>query len=194
MRLFLPKFKRMMREPEVRIANSCRHSTRVNLGIALIVLVILVPTLRQLASTVSSFRALPQTDDISLYERRFNEVKPFLPPNQPVAYRDEFDKLSKQCDAFVLAQYSLAPTVLVALDSKCRSSDEVSLHRSRLVLYNFHDPRNEPYLLRLFPNTYFESHTNPAFSGGDRPSGADNNMVLLKGFDLGIQLYARTDK
>jgi hypothetical protein len=176
-----------------RIGDFCRYSTRVNLGLAVIVLVILTSTLRQLSSTLSSFRALPQTDDISQYERRFTAVRHLLPPNQLVAYSDEFDKLTSQCAAFVLAQYSLAPTVLVALDSKCRSSGEVSSHRARLVLENFHDPRNERYLLRLFPSTYFQPNNNPGSHGGGRLSGADG-IVLLSDSGLGVRLYARGDK
>lgn len=176
-----------------QIEDSCRYSTRVNLGIALIVLVILTSTLRQLTSTASSLRALPQTDDISQYERRFTEVRHLLPPNQLVAYRDEFDKFAHQCDAFVLAQYSLAPTVLVALDSKCRSSDEVSSRSARLVLDNSHDPRDERYLMRLFPSPYFQPHNNPGSHGGGRLSAADD-IVLLNDFGLGVRLYARGGK
>jgi hypothetical protein len=189
----LSESERKVLEPELQISNSFDYSTRVKLGIALIVLVILTSSLRQLRSTLSSFRALPQTDDISVYERRFTDVKQFLPPNQFVAYGDEFDKLSKQCDAFVLAQYAFAPTVLVALDSKCRSSGEVLAHSSRLVLYNSHDPRSDPYLLRLFPNNHFPLHDNPDLFGEGRLSGSED-MVLLKDFGLGVRLYSRTDK
>jgi hypothetical protein len=188
----LPESKRMLSKHPVQIG-SCLYSTRVNLGIALIVFVILAPTLRQLPSTLSALRALPQADDISQYERRFTEVKQFLPPNQIVSYRDEFDKLSKQCDAFVLAQYSLAPTVLVALNSKCRCSNEVSSYRSRLVLDNSHDPRKEPYLLRLFPETYFPAHNNPPSIARDRISGADD-VILLDDFGIPVELYARGNR
>lgn len=105
-----------------------RYSARVKLAIALIVFVILISTLHQLTSTLSSFRTLPQMDAISQYDRRFTEVKHFLPPSQIVSYRDDLDKSPDPCYAFRLAQYSLAPVVLVALDSKCGSSDEVSAH------------------------------------------------------------------
>ena len=104
----------MMSELELHIKGSFRYSGRVRLGIALLVLVILTPTLRQLPNTLSSFRALPQTDDISQYERRFTAVKQLLPPDQFVSYRDDFDKLSER--AFVLA-ILLSAYVLVAYDS-----------------------------------------------------------------------------
>lgn len=188
----LPESKRMLSKHPVQIG-SCLYSTRVKLGIAFIVFVILTPTLRQLPRTLSALRALPQADDISQYERRFTEVKQFLLPNQIVSYRDEFDKLSKQCDAFVLAQYSLAPTVLVALNSKCKCSNEESSHRSRLVLDNSHDPRKEPYLLRLFPKTYFQAHNNSPSIARGRFSGADD-VILLDDFGLPVELYARGDR
>ena len=181
----------MMSELELHIKGSFRYSGRVRLGIALLVLVILTPTLRQLPNTLSSFRALPQTDDISQYERRFTAVKQLLPPDQFVSYRDDFDKLSER--AFVLAQYSLAPTVLVAYDSKCSSSDEATALGSRFVLDNFHDPRNEPYLLRLFSDTGVPPNNNPVHVSRDQLSGAEH-LVLLKDFGLGVKLYSRRDK
>jgi hypothetical protein len=189
----LPETKRMMSKLVVQIEYSCRYSTRVKLGISLIVFVILTPTIRQLRYTLSAFRSLPQTDDISQYERRFTEVKQFLPPDQFVSYRDEFDKISEQCKAFYLAQYSLAPTVLVALDSRCSSSDEATALRSRFVLDNFHDPRREPYLLRLFSDTGVPPNKNPAPVGVGQLSGAEH-MVLLNDFGLEVKLYSRGDK
>lgn len=173
-----------------------RYATRVKLGIAFIVLVILTSTLRQLTPTLSAFRALRQTDDISQYERRFTEVKRFLPPNQIVSYRDEFAKFSRNCDAFVLAQYSVTPTVLAVLDSQCgyiKNTEKVSSHRSRLVLDNSHDPQHEPYLLRLFPDTYFQPHNNSSSFAGGNLSRADQ-IVLLNDFGLGVRLYAQGDK
>jgi hypothetical protein len=182
-----------MRNLGVQIETSFRYSTRVKLGIALLVLVILTPTLRQLPYTLSAFRALPQTDDISQYERRFTGVKQFLPPDRPVSYRDEFDKIAEQCRPFYLAQYSLAPTVLVALDSKCDSSDEASALRSRFVLDNFHDARNEPYLLHLFSDTGVPPNNNPVPASGGQIFGAEH-MVLLKDFGHGVEIYSRGEK
>lgn len=169
-----------------------RYSTRVKLGLALIVFVILTSTLRQLTSTLSSFRALPQTDDISQYERRFTAVKHSLPPNQIISYSDEYAEFPGQCNAFILARYSLAPTVLDAPDSYCHITDagQVSSQRSGLILYNSHDPRHEPYLLHLFPDTYFRPRNNPvSFAGGHLSDAAQ--VVLVKDFGLGVRLYAR---
>jgi len=173
-----------------------RYATRIKLGLALIVLVILVPSLRQLTSTLASFRALPATDDISEYEQRFAEVKHFLPTDQIVSYSDEFARNSQKCNAFVLAQYSLAPTVLAVLDSQCghiEGTGEVSSHRSRLILDNSHDPQHEPYLLRLFPNTYFQPPNNPVSSIEGHLSRSDQ-PALFKDFGLGVRLYARGDR
>jgi hypothetical protein len=181
----------MMSELGLHIKDSFRYSGRVRLGIGFFVLVILTPTLRQLPNTLSSFRALPQTDDISQYERRFTGVKQLLPPDQFVSYRDDFGKISEQ--AFSLAQYTLAPTVLVACDSKCSSSDKATALRSRFVLDNFHEPRNEPYLLRLFSDTGVPPYKNSASADRDQSSG-EEHLVLLKDFGLGVKLYARRDK
>ena len=176
-----------------QIDYSCGYSTRVKLAIAFMALVLVLPTIREVPRTLSAMRALPQTDDISQYERRFTGVKQFLPSDQPVSYRDDFDKISEQCKPFYLAQYSLAPTVLVALDAKCDSSDEASARRSRLVLDNFHDAGSEPYLLRLFADTGVPPNNNPAHAGG-RPLSGPARAVLLKDFGLGVKLYSRGNK
>jgi hypothetical protein len=172
------------------------YPTRVKLAIAFIVFVILTSTLRQLSSTLSSFRASPQIDDITQYERRFAEVKYFLPPNQIISYSDEFAKFSGQCKAFVLAQYSLAPTVLHALDSDCgriSGTGSVSSEMSRLILDNSHDSGREPDLLRLFPNAYFQPQDSQDSVAGDYRVAA-NQTVLLKDFGLGVRLYTRGGK
>ena len=172
------------------------YSCRVKLGMTFIVVVILVTSSRQLSSTLSAFRYLPQTDDISQYEHRFDKARQFLPTNQVVSYGDEFAPFLLQCNAFVLAQYSLAPTVLAVMDSQCghmRTSSEISSHRSQLVLDNFHNPRQEPYLLRLFPNTYFQPREGSSSFPGGRTSRADQ-VVLLQDFGFGVRLYTRGDK
>jgi hypothetical protein len=172
------------------------YSTRVKLGVAVITLMILTSTLRQLKSTLSAFSALPKLDDISQYEKRFDKARDFLPQNQIVHYNDEFARFLGQCQAFVLAQYSSAPTVLHYLDSKCghmNSASEVSSLSSRLILENYHTPGNEPYLLRLFPKTFFESlNSTDALSGNQIPRG--DNAILLKDFGFGVRLCIREIK
>jgi hypothetical protein len=180
-------------ELESRIKDSFRYSGRVRLGIALFVLVILPTTLRQLPKILSAFRALPPIDDISQYERRFGGVKQLLPPDQVVWYRDDFDKISEQCEALELAQYSLAPTVLVGFNSKCDSSDETSALGSRFVLDNFHDARIEPYIVSLFSSIGVPPNNNPAHGVGRQLPGAEH-IVLVKDFGLGVKLYSRGDK
>ncbi len=170
------------------------YSTRVKLGIALIVFVALVPNLWRLKNSISSFHKLPQTDYISQYERRLTGVAYLLPPDQIVAYIDDFIKFpDARCYAFVLAQYSLAPTVLATLDSPCgyiRNTKQVSSRMSRLVLENTHDPRTEPYLLYVFPKEYFEPNSDIIYSTRDTLSHLDQ-LILLKDFGTGVRLYAR---
>jgi hypothetical protein len=165
------------------------YSTRVKMGIALLSLVIINSALRQSVSTLFHSRNLEQTHYISQYERRFADVKRFLPPDQIVFYIDDFDESSDQCDAFYLAQYSLTPTVLAAYDSKCGSAAILSSHNSRLVLENFHDPPNDPYLLSLFPSKYFEDQTR-----NDPFKLASVHRVLLRDFGHGVRLYILLDK
>ncbi len=172
------------------------YSCRVKLGMTFIVIVILVSSSRQLSSTLSAFRHLPQTDDISQYERRFDKARQFLPTSRVVSYSDEFAPFLLQCNAFVLAQYSLAPTVLAVEDSQCghmKTSSEISSHKSQLVLDNFHNPRQEPYLLHLFPDTYFQPHKGSPSLAGGQTSRADQ-VVLLQDFGLGVRLYTRGEE
>jgi len=171
-----------------------RLSIRARLGISLIVLVTLASAFRQLRST-NPFRDLPQTDDISQYEQRFTEARQYLPPNQIVSYRDEFAPFSRQCNAFVLAQYSVAPTVLAVLDSPCghmNGAGEVSSDQPAFLLENFHDLQSQPYLLRLFPSTYFHTQEDPAPVSSHTVRAAE--MVLFHDFGLGVRLYTRGEK
>lgn len=165
------------------------YSTRVKMAITLLSLVILNSTLRQSVSTVFHSRDLGQTHYISQYEWRFAEVKSFLPPNQIVFYIDDFYEHPDHCDAFYLAQYSLTPTVLAAFDSKCGSAAMMSSRNSRLVLENFHDPQNAPFLLGLFPSKYFEDRTR-----NDGFKLASEHRVLLTDFGQGVRLYTLLDK
>jgi hypothetical protein len=165
------------------------YSTRVKIGIALLSLVTLNSTLRQSVSTLFHSRDLGQTHYISQYEQRFAEVKRCLPPNQIVFYVDDFDESPDQCDAFYLAQYSLTPTVLAPFDSKCGSAATLSSHNPRLILENFHDPQNDPYLLRLFPSKYFEGQTR-----NDRFKLESVHRVLRRDFGHGVRLYTVVDK
>jgi hypothetical protein len=165
------------------------YSTRVKMGVVLLSLVILNSTLRQSVSTLFHSQNLLQTHYISQYERRFTEVKRFLPPDQTVFYIDDFDESADLCDAFLLTQYSLTPTVLAAFDSKCGSAAIPSSHNSRLLLENFHDPRNDPYLLSLLPSNYFEDQTR-----NDRFKLASVHRVLLRDFGHGVRLYTVLDK
>lgn len=171
------------------------YLTRIKLGITVIVVVALKSNLWQLKGTLASFRAAPQVDDISQYERRFTQVKHFLSPDQLVSYRDEFANVAGQCNTFVLAQYSLAPTVLDPMDPGCDVSvtGETSSHEPRLVLGNSLDPEHDPYLLHLFPSSYFQPRNNEVSLAGGRLSRADR-LVFLNDVGLGVRLYTRGDK
>jgi hypothetical protein len=166
------------------------YSLRVTMGIALLALVSLHTTLQDLTISLSSLRSLPPVDNISRYEQRFAEARHYLPPDQIILYLDDFDEQAEQCDAFALAQYSVAPTVLAAFDSKCRNSQALSALSSRLLLANFHDEQKEPYLLSLFPSKYFGGRVGKdpyRFVRADR-------LVLVRDFGRGVRLYMLQDK
>jgi hypothetical protein len=175
-----------------------RYSPRIKLGMALIVFLTLVPAIWQAMSALSSFHTLPRTDAISQYEKRFRGVADVLPANQIVFYRDDLDKSVQhfgRCRALELAQYSLAPTVLDVLDSRCdhlTGDDKPSARKSGLVLENVLDPQGEPYLLDLFPITFLQPRSNRSSSTKGGESGADQ-IVPLKDFGHGVRLWPRRD-
>ena len=83
--------------------------------------------------------------------------------------------------------------MLVGFNSKCDSSDEASALGSRFVLDNFHDARNEPYIVSLFSPIGVPPNNHPAHGVGRQLPGAEH-MVLVKDFGLGVRLYSRGDK
>jgi|SRR5580658_1053785 hypothetical protein len=172
------------------------YSTRVKLGVACLVFVTLAPTLRKLASSFSFMRAASSTNDISLYEGRFSDVKHYMPPNQVVPYGDEFAAFPGECNAFILAQYALAPTVLDARGSECApltADGRKSAGVSPIVLLNLHDPQDDPYLVSLFPSSYFQARNHADLvDPGDLPKA--DQMVLIRDFGHGVQLRRREDK
>jgi hypothetical protein len=172
------------------------YSTRVKVCMALLVFATLGPNLRKLPSSFSFLRAAPNTNDISRYEQRFSDVKHYLPRNQVVPYGDEFAAFPGECNAFILAQYALAPTVLDARGSECAPltiDGRKSAEQSPIMLLNWHDPQDEPYLVRLFPSSYFQARNHTGLGDEGDPSKADQ-MVLIRDFGNGVQLYAREGK
>jgi hypothetical protein len=172
------------------------YSTRVKVCMALLVLATLGPNLRKLPSSFSFLRAAPKTNDISLYERRFSDVKHYLPRNQVIPYADEFAAIPGECNAFILAQYALAPTVLDARGSECApltADGRKSAEQSPLILLNWHDPQNDPYLISLFPSSYFQARSHTGLGDEGDPSKA-GQTVLLRDFGHGVQLRRREDK
>lgn len=165
------------------------YFVRVEMGIGLLALVVLNSAIRELISTLFRSRDLRQTHYIAQYEQRFAELHHFLPPNQTIFYVDDFNKSSDQCDAFYLAQYSLAPTVLVAFNSQCGSPTMPPSHDSRLLVENFHDTQGDSYLVRFFPIQYFA--TSPPT---DQLILASMHPVLLRDFGHGLRLYSLSDK
>jgi len=165
------------------------YSLRVKFGIALLVLVVLNSSVRESIATLHSSRDFGQTHFIPQYEARFEELHHSLSANQIVFYVDDFDESSDQCDAFYMAQYALAPTVLVAFDSNCGCAAKSSMGRPRLVVENLHDPRNDPYLLHLFPGKYFEPQPR-----NQRFRIASRQHTQVRDFGHGLRVYALSEK
>jgi hypothetical protein len=165
------------------------YFARVRIGIAILLFVVLNSAVRESISTLFRSRNLGQTHYISQYEERFADLHRFLPANQTAFYIDDFDESSDQCDAFYLAQYSLAPAVLVAVDSKCGCSGRSSTQTPSLVVENLHDPENDPYLLHLFPTEYFDAHPRK-----DQFQLASVRSVSVRDFGHGLRLYAEFGK
>lgn len=165
------------------------YFARVQIGIALLSLVVLNCAVRQSASTLFRSGSLKQTHYITQYEQRFAELHRVLPPKQTILYIDDFDESADQCDAFYMAQYSLTPAVLVALGSNCGSAAASPSKNPRMMLENFHDPYTEPYLLNLFPIRYFDAHEHHG-----EFTNASLRSVLVRDFGHGVRLYTMPDK
>jgi hypothetical protein len=95
------------------------YPVRARLGIVVVIAVILTTSLRQLHSAIMHSHVPPQMSYVSRYEQRFSKVKSFLRPAQIVAYEDDFTMSPEKYNAFVLAQYSLAPAILAIQHSRC---------------------------------------------------------------------------
>lgn len=176
---------------EIRMLVRFSRLARTQLGIVLIVGLILTISIRHLYFAIARLRSLPPKSYVSRYEQRFSDVKSFLRPNQIVIYTDDFTSSSEECDAFVLAQYSIAPTILATPHSPCGhlSDNTPGLFESGLLLENLHDPKTEPYLQFLFPQTF---RTGSRLSASvDREFSHGEHLVLLKDSGLGVKLYAR---
>lgn len=107
-----------------------------------------------------------------------------------VPYCEDLATVQAQCNAFVLTQYSLAPVVLAVQNSQCGEIGVLgseSALQSKFLLENSHDPKIEPYLLRLFPQANFES-ANHARAVAECDPG---RLVLQQDFGRGVKLYAR---
>jgi hypothetical protein len=163
------------------------RALRIRIGVMLIVVFSLYSTVRPLLSVIHSLSPMA---DVFKYETRFDQVKKYLPPDQIVGYSDNFtSQPEKECAAFVLAQYSLAPVALETMCSKCgyvAKTSQVSARWSGLFLENLNDSKAEPYLLDLFPIEYFQSNSLASARDLAYPS---NQIYLVQDFGHGVRLY-----
>lgn len=162
------------------------QAARVRFGVALIVVFSLFSTARPLLITA---HWSSQRDNVFRYETRFDQVKKYLPQDQIVGYSDNFtSQPEKECAAFVLAQYSLAPVALETMCSQCgyvAKTRQVSARWSGLFLENLNNPKADPYLLELLPG-YFQSNTLAPDPNLLYPS---NQIYLVQDFGNGVRLY-----
>jgi hypothetical protein len=172
------------------------YASRVRLGVALIALLSVYSTARALESALLSIRWFAG-DNIIKYESRFAQLEKYLPPDGIVGYSDDFtSQPGKECNAFVLAQYSLAPSVLETVCSQCgyvAKTKQASAYWSGLLLLNLHNPKTDPYLLNLIPPKYFETQSNRMTL---TPSQLfpTNQIWLVRDFGDGVRLYEFEDK
>lgn len=168
-------------------------SSRARIGAALITVFSLYSTARPLLLEAHFWS---QRQNILKYEERFDQVKKYLPPNQIVGYSDNFaSQPEKECNAFALAQYSLAPVALETICSQCgyvAKTSQVSARWSGLFLENLNNPKTDPYLVNLMPAQYFQSNT-PA-SDETNLLYPSNQVYLVRDFGNGVRLYEVDNK
>jgi hypothetical protein len=163
---------------------------RVRFGVALIVILSIWSTVRPMEPMFSTSDLFPQEDSVFKYETRFDQVKKYLPADQIIGYSDDFlSRTQNAADAWVLARYALAPSVLQR--GYVPKTKQISAHWSGLLLENLHDPKADPYLLSLFPSKYFESQSNAPAPNWLFPT---NRLSLIRDFGHGVRLYKLEDR
>ena len=92
------------------------HLDRPAVGILLLLLYSAATDARWLYHTVRTAQSLPAIDEVTAYEHRFRELKAWLPRRGVVGYFDGVRSGTPTIDGskrFFLAQYAIAPTLLV---------------------------------------------------------------------------------
>ncbi|KPJ52544.1 MAG: hypothetical protein AMS16_06275 [Planctomycetes bacterium DG_58] len=138
------------------------YPSRVKIGVVLLLLVTLYGGCKVIVWGVKLGSGRPGADDrITVYERRFEELKKDLPADAVVGYVS--DKTAEQPSGgkpftgsdVLLTQYALAPVIV---------SNAV---KTDLVVGNFQDPRNIASLARK------------------------EGLVLVRDYGLGVALFKR---
>jgi hypothetical protein len=99
-----------------RRGSGSRHLGRPAIGILLLLLYSAATDARWLYQTLRIAHSLPPTDEVTAYERRFRELKTWLPQRGVVGYFDGVESGPYAIDdskRFFLAQYAVAPTLVV---------------------------------------------------------------------------------
>lgn len=97
------------------------YSARVRAGIILLILFALYSNLQVLLGSVRFDLSFVGNDDITRYEKRFDEVRKMLPPHGAVGYtgdalhNEDGSLNSAALSDWYLAQYTVAPVVLSRL-------------------------------------------------------------------------------
>ncbi|MBI3781729.1 MAG: hypothetical protein HY278_11840, partial [candidate division NC10 bacterium] len=109
------------------------YSTRVTIGIILLMLFVLISDVRLLKETVSLDASSMGSDTITRYEKRFDGLKKILPPYGVVGYITDAEAEDATFNDYFLAQYALSPVIVV------NSPDR------ELVVGNFRDAGTSPH-------------------------------------------------
>src|SRR5262245_2315427 len=96
------------------------YAARVKLAVLFLCVVLLAGNLRQLKDSATVGFSNIGGDPISLYEKRFEDLRKALPPHGVVTYIDDSNGVREVFKAYFLAQYALSPVVL--LDTKFSSA------------------------------------------------------------------------
>ena len=164
------------------------YPTRTKLTVLLLSVILLAANIRQFVETLRAGYPSLGTDEISLYDKRFEPLRKILPSHGVITYLDDSEPGRDDFKAYYLAQYALSPTVL--LDPKFPTtfySKQMLVRDRKFIIENVHDPIREPYLTRLLPGQFATAKSHDSVITG-KASG-DGHSVLLKDFGNGVYLF-----
>ena len=166
------------------------YAARVKLGITCLVVALIAANVRQLVNAIKLPLPPFGADEISLYEKRFEGLRPSLPPRGVVTYVDDCGGEKEVFKAYMVSQYALSPVVLFYAPFSARFYSSEMIHQKReFVIQNSHDPGREPYLVRLLPNQFPSINVRNPIQAPNQKPVIDEHLVLVKDLGNGVQLY-----